>query len=131
MARADRVPFVAGRRLVAVLTRVNDLRDLTFVVDTGAERTLISRHAASRLGIDLTRPLHFESLAGIGQSAPMPVVRLDRMQVGASSVANVLASVFDLPPLFRADGLLGLNYLQRFRVTLEFDTRTLVLRPRP
>jgi predicted aspartyl protease len=61
----------------------------------------------------------------------MPVVRLDRMQVGASSVANVLASVFDLPPLFRADGLLGLNYLQRFRVTLEFDTRTLVLRPRP
>jgi hypothetical protein len=30
---------------------------------------------------------------------------------------------------YLADGLLGLNFLDRFRVTFEFDTHTLVLRP--
>jgi predicted aspartyl protease len=59
------------------------------------------------------------------------VVRLDRVQVGASLVTGLEASVHDLPAFFRADGLLGLNFLRRFRVTFEFDTRTLVLREPP
>src|SRR5438552_3902975 len=57
--------------------------------------------------------------------------RSDRVQVGSSEATGLEASVYDLPAVIGADGLLGLNFLRRFRVTFEFDTRTLVLRPPP
>jgi hypothetical protein len=38
------------------------------------------------------------------------------------------AFVYDLPPTIRADGLLGLDSLRRFRVTFDFESRVLILR---
>ena len=131
MAASDRIPFLAGRTLVVVQTRLNDQQDFDLVVDSGAERMVISRRIAAILGIDVTSPLRFEPLAGVGRTPPVPVVRLQEVRVGSSRAPNLIASVFDLPPLLRADGLIGLNFLQRFRVTFEFDRRTLVLREPP
>lgn len=131
MARADRVPFVPAHRLVAVWTTLNGLGDFMLLVDSGAERVVLSRRVAARLRLDLGRPLRLEALAGVGQSPPVPVVRLDLVQVGASVAAGLEASIYDLPPAIAADGLLGLNFLRRFRVTFEFDSRTLVLREPP
>lgn len=128
MPRADRVRFLPGRRLVAVRASLNELADFDLIADSGAERLVISRRAAERLGLHLDRPLRWERLAGIGQSPPVPVVRLDRVRVGASAVDHLEASVYDLPPVIRADGLLGLNFLRRFRVTFAFDAGLLILR---
>ncbi|MGH2355203.1 MAG: retroviral-like aspartic protease family protein [Chloroflexota bacterium] len=131
MPRGDRVLFLARRTLAAVVTTINTVEGFTLIADSGAERMVISRRAAGLLGLDLVRPLYFEPLVGIGGRVPVPGVRLDRVQVGATAVQGLLASVYDLPAVFRADGLLGLNFLSRFRVTFEFDTRTLVLREPP
>ena len=128
MPRADRVPFLPGRPLVAVRATLNERHDVILMADTGAERTLISQRAAARLGLDPTRPLRLERLLGVGQSPPVPVVRLDRLRVGASSVSGLEASVYDLPAVFRADGLVGLNFLRRFRVAFAFDSSVLILR---
>jgi predicted aspartyl protease len=116
---------------VAVATRINHVLEANLIVDTGAEQTIISRSAAGQLGIDLTRPLRSVPLRGVGSSPANPIVHLDEVQVGATSVRGLSVVVFDLPPLFRADGLLGFDFLRRFRVTFEFDTRTLVLREPP
>jgi clan AA aspartic protease (TIGR02281 family) len=129
--RADRVPFLPGHSMVAVRTSLNGVGGFALLVDTGAALTMISRQAAARLGIDTTRPLRTQPLAGVGNTSAVPFVRLDRVQVGASLGTGIEASVFDLPPLFRVDGVIGLNFLRRFRVTVEFDTRTLVLREPP
>ncbi len=128
MPRADRVPFLPGRALIAVRTALNDLDDVVLIADTGAERTVISRDMAIGLGLDLRRPLRLQPLHGIGRSPPMPVVWLDRVQVGASTVSGLEASVYNLPALFGADGLLGLDFLRRFRVTFAFDSHVLILR---
>ncbi len=130
MARADRVPFARDRPLVAVRARLNGQARVILAVDTGAELTVISRTTARDLGFDLARPPRVLQLAGVGQSPPVPVVRLNRLQVGASSVTGLDVCVFDVPGVIRADGLLGLNFLRRFRVTFEFDSGTLVLRER-
>ena len=129
MPSAFRVQFVAGRTMVAVSATVNHATTFILLVDTGAQRTIISTAAAQLLGVDLARPLRREGLAGVGRTLPVPVVRLDHLQVGGAGAGPIEASVFDLPPLFACDGLIGLNFLRRFRVTLEFDTRTLVFRP--
>ena len=126
MPRADRVPFLPGRRLIAVRATINELLDIILVADTGAQRTVISRKVAQRL--DLDRPLRMEALIGVGQSPPVPVVRLDRLRVGASTVVGLEVSVYDLPPIISSDGLLGLDFLRRFRVTFAFDSGVLILR---
>src|SRR5437660_444322 len=96
-----------GRRSLGLSTHTSS-------ADPGAERTIISRAVAERLNLNLSAPMRFEVLTGVGQSPPVPVVRLNRVQVGASIVSGLEASVLDLPPIIRADGLLGLNFLRRF-----------------
>jgi predicted aspartyl protease len=126
MARADRVAFLPGGRLVTVLATLNVLLDVNIIADTGAQRTMISRKVAQRLG--LHQPLRMEALVGVGQSPPVPVVRLDRLRVGASTMVGLEVSVYDLPPLISSDGLLGLDFLRRFRVTFDFVSGVLILR---
>jgi predicted aspartyl protease len=128
MARGDRVPFRSARPLVAVLATLDERQDVTLVVDSGAERTVISRDVAELLGLDLDRPLRRQPLAGVGQSPPAPVVRLERVRVGSSIVIGPEASVYDLSPVIRADGVLGLGFLRRFRMTFAFAAGVLVLR---
>ena len=126
MPRADRLPFVAGQRLLGVRATLNELADVILLADTGAQRSVISPKVAQRLGLD--RPLRLETLVGVGQSPPVPVVRLDRLRVGVSIVLGLHVSIYDLHPLLGADGLLGLDFLRRFRVTFDFDNGVLILR---
>ena len=129
MARADRVPLLPGQPPFAfVRAMLNEAVDVVLVVDTGAVRTLISRGVAALLGLDLARPLRFRSLSGVGRSPPVPVVRLNRLRVGGSAVADLEIVVYDLPATLRVDGVLGLDFLRRFRVTFAFDIGELVLR---
>ena len=58
----------------------------------------------------------------------MPVVGLGRLRVGAFVVSGLEVFVYDLHPIFRADGLLGLDFLRRFRITFDFDAGVLILR---
>src|SRR5439155_13277468 len=125
MPRADRVPLLAAGPLVAVRATLIEQELVALVVDSGAERVVISRRVAELLGLDTGRPLRLQSLAGVGQTPPVPVVRLDRVRVRASIVRDVEASVYDLSPVIRADGLLGLNFLRRFRATFAFDSGVL------
>jgi|GEM_PF-5076749 len=67
----------------------------------------------------------FRVLAG-GRSPP--ICRLDRLAIGAVILPHHEVVVAEVPPVLRVHGLLGLDVLRRFRVTFEFDTRTLVLR---
>lgn len=131
MALAERVALLAAGSLVAVRATLNEREQVTLVLDTGAQWTVISPEVASRLGMDLSHPLRLQPLAGVGRSPPVPMVLLDRLRVGASSLSRLEAAVLDLSPVIRADGLLGLNFLRRFRVTFEFDSGILILRERP
>jgi len=60
MPRADRVPFLPGRPLVAVRVTLNASEDVVLIADSGAARTLISRRVAALLGLDLTLPLRLQ-----------------------------------------------------------------------
>jgi predicted aspartyl protease len=61
----------------------------------------------------------------------MPTGRIARLRLGAADLRNVEVAILDLPASVNLDGLLGVNVLERFRVTFEFRRATLVLRPDP
>ena len=131
MPSATRIPFIPGHQLVLVPVLLNRTRAFRFIVDTGAQRIIISHDVAATLGLNISHPIRAESIVTAErQTPPAPVVRLDSVQIGGIRLSHLEASVFDLPTALRADGLLGLNFLRGFRVTFEFDRSSLILRSR-
>ena len=131
MPEATRIPFITAHQLILVPVVLNRTHVFRFIVDTGAQRTIISNYVADTLGLDVAHPIRLEAIVTAErQTPPAPVIGLDSVQVGGIRLRDLEASVFDLPPTLRADGLLGLNFLRQFRVTFEFDRSTLILRPR-
>jgi len=112
MPDATRIPFIPGHLLVLVSVVLNRTKAFRFIVDTGAQRVIISRDVADTLGLDIAHPFRFERIVTAErQTPPAPVVRLDSVQLGGIRLRDLEASVFDLPSTLRADGLLGLNFL--------------------
>ncbi|MBT9143826.1 MAG: hypothetical protein DDT29_02238 [Dehalococcoidia bacterium] len=86
---------------------------------------------ANLLGIDLRRPERMQEVMIAGRAVIMaPVIRLREVKVGAFPVNDLEALVLEFPPKLRIDGLLGVNSLERFRPTFEFETASVVLRSR-
>jgi predicted aspartyl protease len=115
-----------------VPVHINGMGPFDFVLDTGATMTCLSHGTAERLGTEAT-PGASGIGAGIGGAGRVEMVALDSLRVGETQVAGMLGCLLDLSQ-FRAlgapiDGLLGLNFLREFRVTLDFGRNTLRLDP--
>jgi predicted aspartyl protease len=78
--------------------------------------------------LNITHPIRQIQIASAHQVAQTPVVRLDSLQVGDKRVNNLEVLIVALPAALRVDGLLGVKFLEKFRVTFEIDQATLVLR---
>jgi clan AA aspartic protease (TIGR02281 family) len=127
--RADRIPGMSGYKgLLTVRCQVNEKYQGRFLVDTGATLTVISQKFAHEMKLDITHPIRQIQIASAHQMAQTPVVRLNSLQVGDKKVNNLEVLIVALPAALRVDGLLGVNFLEKFRVTFEFDQATLVLR---
>lgn len=123
---------IGGRRahggVLLVPCLVHDAYRYGFLADTGAARTVISAEVAEEIGRNLSSPVTQERIVSIHQMAWAPVILLQSLQLGAHRMTNVEALVLSLPADLRVDGLLGVNVLEKFRTTFEFDRGILVLR---
>lgn len=87
-----------------------------FIVDTGAERTVISRELAAKLALQPNEPVRINSLSGISQ---VDTVTIPRLSYGHGEMPMVQAPVFAEANLGAA-GLLGLDGLGSKRLTIDF-----------
>lgn len=121
----------AARLLENLLTRlgarvdVGSLRDPVFVIDTGAERTAISDRLADELDLAPGPPV---LVHGITAAEVVRTVRLPRLDFSGRRFTNLTPPVFPFAVL-GADGLLGLDVLSRFRLTLEVRRRRAMMTP--
>ena len=91
------------------------------VLDTGASMTIIGSDIMGRLGYDPANPAHDRQriVTGSGiEYAPRTIVR-SATAIG-QRVANLDVLCHDLPPESAVDGLLGLNFLRHFKLTIRF-----------
>jgi predicted aspartyl protease len=103
--------------------------DFEFLVDTGSAYTALSGDLVALLGLTID-PQRAAAIAPVqGAIMRVPLIMLADLRVGGFRAANVEAVVVQFPRELRLDGVLGMNILKRFRMTIEMDTRTLVLRP--
>lgn len=131
---AGEVPLrVAGRggAVLLVGVHINGAGPYNLVLDTGATLTCVDERLATELG--LPRKKGAVGLgAGVGGSGRVALVLVDSVRVGSSTVTNATACVLDLRHLRElgaggVNGLLGLNFLSNFHVTLDFEQRLMTL----
>jgi clan AA aspartic protease (TIGR02281 family) len=98
----------------------------TFLLDTGATSTTISKEIAEKLGIEYSsgRPIIGQVFGG-GLLVGL-MVKLDRMDVGPKSRADIDVSILGHDgSAVNFDGLLGMNFLRNYRYSINFDNHTI------
>ncbi|TVV70056.1 aspartyl protease family protein, partial [Sphingomonas solaris] len=117
---------LAARRMaarMAVPVRVNGTGPYRFVVDSGADRSVIGTALAARLGLPAGDPARLHDTAGTSR---VETVRIDRLDVGDSMIEDIAAP--SLPEHFiGADGLLGIDALAGQRLMLDYERRTITV----
>jgi hypothetical protein len=123
------VPFeLRNGFLIVVKGSIGDLRNLSFVVDTGSRRSVIDEGIA--------RKLHLQSSGSVEQLAPGGIVEMRRAAIaglswGGKTLATWNALRFDLTPFSRyvgtrIDMILGLDVL--CQTSFEIDYKALRIR---
>ncbi len=115
-----------------VATHINGEGSFDLILDTGATYTCVSESLAQQLDLP-PRRLGVGIGVGVGGAGQVRMVHMDSLRVGGAAVETVPACVLELTALraIAADveGLLGLNFLRNYHVTLDFERNVLVLGP--
>ncbi len=116
--------FDEARRMT-VPVYLNGRGPYSFVVDTGANRSVVSRELAATLNLPSAGEVEVHGIAG---AEPAPMVGLRTFRVGETSTVGLV-----LPTLPRgklgADGLLGVDVLRGRRVFLDFAANRFEIAP--
>ncbi|MEO6433210.1 MAG: retroviral-like aspartic protease family protein [Sphingomicrobium sp.] len=96
-----------------------------FMVDTGADRSAVSRALADRLGLKARAPLTLHSAAGVTR---VSTVRVPDMQFATRDKVNIDAPILEARDM-GADGILGVDALRTQRIILDFKAQRVFLTP--
>jgi predicted aspartyl protease len=96
-----------------------------FVVDTGAQRTVISRELAGMLNLQPGRTVRMTTMTGTGSTA---TVIIPLITVGAFGGSRIEAPALEQAHL-GASGLLGIDTLQDRALSIDFDRQIMTVLP--
>jgi predicted aspartyl protease len=119
------VPLPAGAPIM-VDAQLNGVQ-LRLVLDTGADRTVISPAALNRAGIDARVGTPFR-ISGVTGSSSASLVNVPRLDIAGAQVGPLGVVAFAVPGEF--DGLLGRDVLDAFTVTFDPAQNRATLVPR-
>lgn len=94
-----------------------------FMIDTGSQATAVTHQINE--GLQLT-PSGRATLVGMASRRPVDVVEVDSMSFGSHTVRDLISPVLDRQNV-GADGIIGLDSLQDFRVLIDFRDETIAV----
>lgn len=109
---------------------LNNRAQGVFMIDTAASHTVVSTRLAKQAGLyprDDRLPGYKAVITAAGRTQ-VPYLFSDSLQIGGLSLKHLDLVVQDLDAGLRIDGLLGLDVLQHFHLTLSTNTLTLQVR---
>ena len=101
---------------LTVPVRIGDHGTYSFLIDTGAQNTVVSGDLAARLALEPGEPARVVGV--IGEQRAQTVV-LDEIGLGRRTYQSLLAPLLDARHI-GADGILGVDSLQDQRVLIDF-----------
>lgn len=103
--------------------RVNGSGPYRFLVDSGADRSVVGSRLATRLALPTERMAKLQSMAGL---TDVSTVRVETLTLGKSTIDGLVVPA--LPERFiGAHGLIGIDALAEQRIKMDFDTRTVTI----
>jgi predicted aspartyl protease len=122
------IPFVPGQRIL-VDARINGSANAKLLLDTGADKTLVSPRALQAAGVRIAGPTTTAEVAGATGSAQMQFVFVDSIEVGEARVGRMAVGSQNLP-IEEADGVLGRDFLDQFNVNIDSSKGVVTLSPK-
>jgi len=96
-----------------------------FIVDTGAERTVIARELAATLQLSSAGSARLHSMTEVSN---IPTVAIPMLGVGGKEVRGIRAPALERRNL-GAEGMLGVDSLQSQRVSFDFERQLMTVVP--
>ena len=96
-----------------------------FLVDTGANRSVLTAATAARVG---ARPIGEREVHGVSGTKIAPMVQLDNIRCGAFEQRNAEVPILSDDLLFPADGALGMNRFAGLRLEFDNDSSTMIVK---
>lgn len=120
--------YIPETSLIAVPVMINDHGPYKFLLDTGANKTILSSEVANSLDLPIGR---LATLLSAGGNLRVSVRMIDTLRLGMTSVENVDIAVgnFTLMKTLRVDGLLGGDYLRLFKISIDYDNMIVDIQP--
>ena len=125
------IPLMRKGRAFFVQVELNDSREATLIVDTGASETTLTSEIAYDLGLldSDTSEMQYQTANGIINAS---FTTIDSISLGDAIQYNVPVSVLgpsnNLSGI--ADGLLGMSFFEHYIVSMDSSREELHLRPR-
>lgn len=110
-----------SRLFIAVM--VNNQGPFRFLVDSGADRSVVSLALAERLNLPPGEPKRLQGMAG---TMMVPTVLIDSLGIGRSEMTGITAPALSGRDL-GADGLIGIDALADQRLLLDFAAKTITV----
>lgn len=110
-----------GRMTVPV--RVHEKGPFRFLVDTGAQNTVVSTDLAARLAMPSKGRA---TLVGVAGKQQVDAVAIEQLDIGRRSYFGLFAPLLDQSNI-GADGILGVDSLQNQRVVIDFKKKLMAI----
>jgi predicted aspartyl protease len=110
---------------MTVPVKINGQGPFQFIIDTGADRTVVSTALADKLGLLPGKKAVLHAMGGV---ANVRTVKVDSVQVSSNISRNVTAAALDAKNM-GADGILGIDSLKNQRIVIDFLSQTMRVEP--
>jgi len=134
MSSVYSIELLRTQPLIVVDVKINGKGPFHFSVDTGASVTVVTPSAARIAKIKYGHAKAATAVSASSRAATY-LSQLDTLEIGDLIVNEIDVAVIGLATVNRAThlnlgGLLGYNFLSRFRVTIDYDRAVLSLQTR-
>jgi predicted aspartyl protease len=108
---------------MTVPVRIGSNGPFEFLIDTGSERTVLSREVATKLGLEIAGQ---GTVVGIAGSHPVELVDVDEISLGKKTYYTLSSPLLEADHI-GADGIVGLDSLQDQRVLIDFHANRIAI----
>ena len=126
-AAGTEIKFTKGQAIVVDAT-INGRASAKLILDTGADRTVINPRVLEAAGVALTQGATGQ-IRGATGTASVQAAALDSLEVGGAKVSKLLVIAHDIEQA-AVDGLLGRDFLDQFKVSIDSDSGVATLAPK-
>ncbi|HXS37561.1 MAG TPA: retropepsin-like aspartic protease [Flavipsychrobacter sp.] len=123
------IPFQYSQSLIFVRVKVNNKSGLLFLLNTGANTSVIDKSIAEKLKLSI---LDHDTVLGTAGKEPVQTLKIKTLQVGDETIKDLIISKRDLSGFvkvnnYKIDGILGTDFLKNFAITIDFGDRRIFL----